>query len=147
MAINPSSIELFGMTPFIDFHFNNSSVDFTSRIIENATGQLNLIGKLRLNNNAPMSIANERIASLTCEAKSYVEGTKIITKSGYYPLGVIGHNFSNTSGASGLVLTRIYITNQTSGSGTLNIMVRNENDSVNATEFTIFVFVLWTALL
>lgn len=34
------SIELFNSTPYIDFHYGNSSTDFTSRIISNANGYL-----------------------------------------------------------------------------------------------------------
>ena len=41
-------IELIGSTPFIDFHYNNSTADYTSRIIEDASGQLTVIGKLRI---------------------------------------------------------------------------------------------------
>lgn len=39
VRINPAgSIELYGSTPFLDFHYGNSSADFTSRIIEAAEG-------------------------------------------------------------------------------------------------------------
>ena len=34
--------EIYGDTPHIDFHFGNSSSDYTSRIIEGANGKLNL---------------------------------------------------------------------------------------------------------
>lgn len=33
-------IELYGSTPYIDFHYNNSSSDYTSRIIETSSGKL-----------------------------------------------------------------------------------------------------------
>lgn len=39
-----NSIELYYTLPFIDFHFNNADTDYTSRIIENASGQLNING-------------------------------------------------------------------------------------------------------
>lgn len=53
LAISPNSIEL---TPtsgvnhggFIDFHFNGNSSDFTSRIIESASGQLTLQAKVNV---------------------------------------------------------------------------------------------------
>ena len=35
-------VEIYGSQPHIDFHYNNSSNDYTSRIIETANGQLNL---------------------------------------------------------------------------------------------------------
>lgn len=41
---NQGFIELYGATPFIDFHFNNSTQDFTSRIIETAEGTLRCEG-------------------------------------------------------------------------------------------------------
>ena len=37
-----AGVELFGSTPYIDFHFNNDSGDYTSRIIESSSGVLNV---------------------------------------------------------------------------------------------------------
>lgn len=42
------TLELYYATPFIDFHFNNSTADYTSRIIEGLSGQLTITGKLRI---------------------------------------------------------------------------------------------------
>ena len=41
----PHSIELYHTTPFIDFHFNNSTADYTSRIIESTSGVLTFTGQ------------------------------------------------------------------------------------------------------
>lgn len=41
-------VELYGSTPFIDFHYNSSTADYTSRIIEGLSGQLTVTGKLRV---------------------------------------------------------------------------------------------------
>lgn len=41
-ALGAQSLELDFSTPFIDFHYNNSSSDYTSRIIENANGVLTM---------------------------------------------------------------------------------------------------------
>lgn len=41
---NDGFIELYGGTPFIDFHFNDADVDYTSRIIETASGELRCVG-------------------------------------------------------------------------------------------------------
>lgn len=41
---NDGFIELYGGTPFIDFHFNDADVDYTSRIIETASGELRCEG-------------------------------------------------------------------------------------------------------
>ena len=43
-----SYIEMSYSTPFIDFHYGNSTADYTSRIIEGLSGQLTVTGKLRV---------------------------------------------------------------------------------------------------
>lgn len=45
-ANNQGSIGLYGGTPFIDFHYENSSDDYTSRIIANGSNSLNITGNL-----------------------------------------------------------------------------------------------------
>ncbi len=42
------AIELYHSTPFIDFHFGRSTKDYTSRLIEEASGRLAVIGTLRV---------------------------------------------------------------------------------------------------
>ena len=44
VAIKNAGLELYYTTPFIDFHKDNSTSDYTSRIIENASGVLNVNG-------------------------------------------------------------------------------------------------------
>lgn len=39
-----AGLELYAPQPFIDFHFGNSSADYTTRLIENTSGNLHLIG-------------------------------------------------------------------------------------------------------
>lgn len=43
-TIRNAGLELYFSTPFIDFHFNNSNKDFTSRIIESKEGVLSING-------------------------------------------------------------------------------------------------------
>ena len=43
-----SYIEMSYSTPYIDFHYGNSTTDYTSRIIEGLSGQLTVTGKLRI---------------------------------------------------------------------------------------------------
>lgn len=50
-------IELKAATPHIDFHFNNDSGDYTSRIIERASGQLSINNTIYANNNGLVGIA------------------------------------------------------------------------------------------
>ncbi len=47
--IGAQSIELSGTTPYIDFHYNNSSSDYTSRIIETGSGTLSVEANLIVN--------------------------------------------------------------------------------------------------
>ena len=44
ISVQNSGLELYGSTPFIDFHFNKSNTDYTSRIIELESGKLNING-------------------------------------------------------------------------------------------------------
>ena len=44
--LSAGRIELSTTTPYIDFHYNNSTGDYTSRIIENSSGKLDITGKL-----------------------------------------------------------------------------------------------------
>ena len=45
------SLELSGDTPFIDFHYNNSTSDYTTRLIENNQGTLSLVGSMSITTN------------------------------------------------------------------------------------------------
>lgn len=42
-----NNIELYGSTPLIDFHYNNSTSDYTSRIIEQSSGVLTIYNQLK----------------------------------------------------------------------------------------------------
>lgn len=41
--VRNGSVELFHATPYIDFHFANDASDYTSRIIESASGQIQIV--------------------------------------------------------------------------------------------------------
>jgi hypothetical protein len=43
-----SNLELSSSTPFIDFHYGSSTADYTSRIIENTSGTLEVSGALKV---------------------------------------------------------------------------------------------------
>ena len=70
-------VEIYGSQPHIDFHYNNSSDDYTSRIIETANGQLNLsaangvkINNKKTENEAVTLTANtDRITNVSYTAK------------------------------------------------------------------------------
>lgn len=44
ISVQNSGMELYGSTPYIDFHFDKSNADYTSRIIELEKGKLNVNG-------------------------------------------------------------------------------------------------------
>lgn len=46
VGVGAGSIEIYNTTPYIDFHFGNSTADYTSRIIETASGTLSINGKV-----------------------------------------------------------------------------------------------------
>ena len=70
-SFNSGSIELSGGTPFIDFHYNSSASDYTSRIIENASGELSIPGKLKIGTSTNSYALN--CASFKCD--SWVRST------------------------------------------------------------------------
>ena len=66
---------LSGYGGYIDFHFNGSSADYTSRIIENASGQLNMEATVAVNN----LYSRGYVAALSDERKKNVVGDIALT--------------------------------------------------------------------
>ncbi len=72
-----SEIEIYGAQPHIDFHFAENDVDYTSRIIETASGQLNLSaangvqinGKKTENEAVTLTADSSRITNVSYTAK------------------------------------------------------------------------------
>lgn len=62
-SINPTlgSVELKSATPYIDFHFNNSTTDYTSRIIESASGNLVVSGLLSVRGSTNYRVYGGRV--------------------------------------------------------------------------------------
>lgn len=52
VAVKDQGLELYHATPYIDFHFGNSDADYTSRIIESASGTLNVQANLQVKGTA-----------------------------------------------------------------------------------------------
>ena len=72
-----SEVEIYGATPHIDFHFAENDVDYTSRIIETASGRLNLSaangvqinGKKTENETVTLTADSSRITNVSYTAK------------------------------------------------------------------------------
>ena len=95
-------VEVFGSTPHIDFHFGNSDTDYTSRIIENATGEIDILAPngLKLNNkrvdnqSVTLTANTDRITNVSYTAK-YNELLGAVFVRIY---GKININFEMTAG-------------------------------------------------
>lgn len=73
-------IELFGSQPYIDFHFDNSTEDYTARIIENQAGRIRIQNILQTNSIVDTGACN--IAKLSTESEViYTSGTLSQTSS------------------------------------------------------------------
>ena len=88
-------IELYHATPYIDFHYGRSTADYTTRLIENASGVLTIEGRL-YNSRVPGSwVAAIKTAALTVNMASTtstsaaISGMTIRTKNGYISLDTI----------------------------------------------------------
>ena len=80
--ITTSSIELYDATPYIDFHFDGNNGGYTSRIIENTSGVLNINGATFTNGGA---IWSKWIT---------VDGSISVTQAGNFGTGVACGNES-----------------------------------------------------
>ena len=72
-GISGASLKLSYSTPFIDFHYNNSTEDFTSRIIESSSGTLEFTGNVKVGGSLYVSgsITSDGLAIQTVSAGNY----------------------------------------------------------------------------
>ena len=84
--------------------------------------------------------------ALTISNGTTTYGTYTVSKSGFYPVGVVGWEVANGSGSggSGAVPTNLSITNQSEGSADIHLGVRAAGTNVNNCTFS--VTVLWLAI-
>lgn len=75
-------LELFGSTPYVDFHYNNSTSDYTSRIIEQSSGVLNIHGTTFTRSNNALTVA----------------GTSTFNGTGVFNNGLSANNATITKG-------------------------------------------------
>lgn len=69
-TIRNAGLELYFSTPFIDFHYNNSSSDYTSRIIEGSQGIINV-------NGSAFNISNGNMANTSITTGTLNVSTRI----------------------------------------------------------------------
>lgn len=83
--ITTSSIELYDAAPYIDFHFDGNNGDYTSRIIENTSGVLNINGATFTNGGAIWSkwITVDGSISVT-QAGNFGSGVACANESRFY---------------------------------------------------------------
>lgn len=62
---NEGSVELFHATPFIDFHYNKSTTDYTSRIIESGSGTITITPNLKVGTSATIPTATITTANIS----------------------------------------------------------------------------------
>ena len=99
-AINSGIIELYEATPFIDFHFNRTSADFTSRIIEKTSGTLTVERNLTVNGTLT--------AQLTGNASTATKATTADTATRATTADSAGSATKATQDGNGLVIADNY---------------------------------------
>ena len=97
------ALELMGNTPFIDFHFNNSDTDYTSRIIEQAAGELNFLSQLY--ENGKRVAVSEDTPVIFRNDEGYLKATLGTLDIGCIP-SILGHKLKLVWNGD---LNRIYV--------------------------------------
>ena len=98
-SVSAQSIELSFSTPYIDFHFENSTSDYTSRIIEEASGRLKVTGSL--------SIGDKLIGGKWCHNDTTSYGLYWSSESVLRP---ISSSYKVSLGSSSCPMSSIYAT-------------------------------------
>lgn len=88
------NIELYGSMPCLDFHYGNSTTDFTSRIIEDTNGRLSVNNTLYINR----TTGQVAIGTTWFDQKFRVDGSCVLGQNNNYSLYAAGglvHNDPN----------------------------------------------------
>lgn len=121
------SVELVGPRPYIDFHFNNSTSDYTTKLIEAASGQLNTNGKLVVGSlsEIPASNINLYVNGNTSNGILFNRGSAFIgTNKAAYNDGNNGW-YLGVDGTAHLTGTTPAISFWSSGASSFNTSISN----------------------
>ena len=112
-------------------------------IIDGYNGGIRL-GQTRFHELFQVSTGAVTVASLAANGYSSNTGSAV-TKSGYYPIGIVGFDITGT-GSGSVYATKYYLTSQ--GSGTCKVFAGLHNDSSTArTNITLTAYILWVKVL
>ena len=89
-------VEIYGAIPHIDFHHNNSTDDYTSRIIENTSGQIDILAKNGLFSNGQKVALKSDLATSNIELE-IVEVEKTDKNGNKYKVKRLKDNLSYTA--------------------------------------------------
>ena len=160
-SINTEALEIYHATPFIDFHFNKSSADYTSRIIEQASGTLTVTGKLNVNSTLSQGGTPVALSGHTHDNRYFTESeiTNTLQKYAttvsanlrgqrYLNIGILDTQLISGTGTinlilmmgTGVVLINILCDNvssslSSSGVYTKSLMSGNINDQLNTASY------------
>ena len=99
---------------YIDFHYNGSTTDYTSRIIEGASGSLSLLA-----NTLRLGTDNSCILELRRAGYNYIWAS---TAGGVLSLGTIDSGATSFSNAAlNIIGKKVYVGGTQSGTGVLNV--------------------------
>ena len=87
-------------------------------------------------------VSHQLLASTTVAGNSSTDLTTVtLTKSGYFPIGVVGFQLSSQY----MFLTRLYLSSQGTGTGKVTFRIRNTNSNDQSTTLT--GYVLWAKII
>ncbi|MGI1608017.1 beta strand repeat-containing protein [Klebsiella michiganensis] len=99
------SIELSAVTPFIDFHFNKSSSDYTTRLIESSSGTLSLLGNYSINNRLNVTglstLSDANITGLSTLSDANITGLSTLSDANVTGTLTLTNALAITSGGTG----------------------------------------------
>ena len=127
-------VEVSNTTPYVDFHFGNSTSDFTSRIIETTSGKLSVLnasgtGKLVAN----IQGQSQSVNSLGMTIQGFAVGNTITATQ---PLaGVTGKFYGNYTGTIGTYTGTFNVEVTSNGASAMTVIARIAGDGTVYTGF------------